>query len=52
MSERGSDTYLVDSAVQVCGGSRLSVDTDDVTVSLGKVRHSLLGMHNHLHHDA
>lgn len=40
--------YLVDSSVQMYGGSRLCMDTDDVTSSLGEVCNSLLWMHNHL----
>ena len=42
-------TNLVDSAVQMYSGSRLSMHTDDVTAGLGKICHSLLWVHNHLH---
>lgn len=42
-------SYLLNGTVKMYCCSRLCVNTDDVTASLGKVCYSLLWMHNHLH---
>lgn len=44
----GRQRDLLDDAVQVGGGLGLHVHADDVSTRLGKVRHPLLRLHDHL----